>query len=169
MLHHYIYQCLGCFNRKSPPTPSTLQFDVSFSIWHCRLRYYFHYVNILLLNTWIDGWTDGRMDGWMDGFSVLLMYSTVQHVGGFGIFRCSQRAVDPLCRDNEQRPSHRSFVYHSPKRQNPGINPPRCHASFRVTAPVPSPDDDIYCHIHCEVYELRRHSNSENRPCLNMT
>jgi len=117
----------------------------------------------------MDGRMDGWMDGWMDGFSVLLMYSTVQHVGGFGIFRCSQRAVDPLCRDNEQRPSHRSFVYHSPKRQNPGINPPRCHASFRVTAPVPSPDDDIYCHIHCEVYELRRHSNSENRPCLNMT
>ena len=61
LLHHYIYQCLGCvtmdhqsFNRVLP-----LLFDTPF-IQRCWLCYYFHCVDILLINTWMDGW----MDGW---------------------------------------------------------------------------------------------------------
>jgi len=38
-----------------------LLFGAPFSIVSC-INCYLHYVDILLINTWMDGW----MDGWMD-------------------------------------------------------------------------------------------------------
>ena len=39
------------FNRGFPSS-------VRCSIQHCQLRYYLHHVDILLINTWMDGWMD---------------------------------------------------------------------------------------------------------------
>ena len=39
----------------------------------CRLCYYFHYVEILLINTRMDGW----MDGWMEMNTNILLSSDV--------------------------------------------------------------------------------------------